>query len=252
MTVVMLHAHIGSGPQFQELHDNLTRLAPISSRCSRNFRSSTAVSLGGGIPHNYRDHGAQVPIEPLRELFATCQRTRLRRGPARAAAGDRAGPLLRGAGLHARHARRRREADAHQREGQRRDVRDGRCRLRRSRAARDVRQLSRDRRGRARTTTIRTCRASRSSSPARFAKAATSSPATTPNCSRRACCPRPEPGDLLTLRDAGAYGYAMSSNYNSIGRAPQLWLEEDGRVEMISRRETIDDLLKAETSERVL
>ena len=43
----------------------------------------------------------------------------------------------------------------------------------------------------------------------------------------------------------------MSSNYNSIGRAPQLWLEDDGSVEMISRRETIDDLLKAETNERV-
>ena len=63
--------------------------------------------------------------------------------------------------------------------------------------------------------------------------------------------PRPEAGDLLTLADAGAYGYAMASNYNSIGRAPQLWLEEDGTIEMISRRETIDDLLKAETSERL-
>jgi diaminopimelate decarboxylase len=64
--------------------------------------------------------------------------------------------------------------------------------------------------------------------------------------------PLPEPGDLLTIRDAGAYGYAMSSNYNSIGRAPQLWLEGDGSVEMISRRETLDDLLKAETAERVI
>ena len=27
LQVVMLHAHIGSGPQFQELHDNLERLA---------------------------------------------------------------------------------------------------------------------------------------------------------------------------------------------------------------------------------
>ena len=41
----------------------------------------------------------------------------------------------------------------------------------------------------------------------------------------------------------------MSSNYNSIGKAPQLWLEPDGSVEVISRRETIDDILKAETSE---
>jgi diaminopimelate decarboxylase len=63
--------------------------------------------------------------------------------------------------------------------------------------------------------------------------------------------PRPRIGELLTLHDAGAYGYAMSSNYNSIGRAPQLWLEEDGTVEMISRRESLEDLLKAETSERL-
>ena len=63
--------------------------------------------------------------------------------------------------------------------------------------------------------------------------------------------PRPEPGDLLALRDAGAYGYAMSSNYNSIGKAPQVWAEPDGTLELISRRETIEDILKAETSERI-
>jgi diaminopimelate decarboxylase len=63
--------------------------------------------------------------------------------------------------------------------------------------------------------------------------------------------PRPSVGDLLVLRDAGAYGYAMSSNYNSIGKAPQVWAEPDGAVEIISRRETIDDILNAETSERL-
>ena len=31
--------------------------------------------------------------------------------------------------------------------------------------------------------------------------------------------PRPEPGDLLVLHDAGAYGASMSSNYVSLGRA---------------------------------
>jgi hypothetical protein len=68
--------------------------------------------------------------------------------------------------------------------------------------------------------------------------------------------PRPlpplTPGDLLVISDAGAYGYAMSSNYNSIGRAPQLWLEEDGSVTQISRRETVEDILKAETDERLV
>jgi len=61
--------------------------------------------------------------------------------------------------------------------------------------------------------------------------------------------PKLTPGDLLAIRDAGAYGYAMSSNYNSIGRAPQIWLGEDGSVTQISRREALEDLLKTETEE---
>ena len=43
----------------------------------------------------------------------------------------------------------------------------------------------------------------------------------------------------------------MSSNYNSIGKAPQVWAEPDGTVEIISRRETIGDILNAETGERL-
>ena len=53
------------------------------------------------------------------------------------------------------------------------------------------------------------------------------------------------------LHDAGAYGYAMSSNYNSLGRAPQLMLEEDGSATQFSRRETVDDLLRIETNEKI-
>jgi diaminopimelate decarboxylase len=63
--------------------------------------------------------------------------------------------------------------------------------------------------------------------------------------------PRPEPGDLLVLHDAGAYGAAMSSNYVSQGRVPQvLW--DGGQAMLISRRETVDDLVRAECEERVL
>ena len=58
--------------------------------------------------------------------------------------------------------------------------------------------------------------------------------------------PIPAPGDLLTIHDGGAYGYSMASNYNSIGRAPQLWLEETGEIEVMSRRETLDDILRLE------
>jgi diaminopimelate decarboxylase len=60
--------------------------------------------------------------------------------------------------------------------------------------------------------------------------------------------PRPEPGDLLVLHDAGAYGSAMSSNYVSIGRAAQvLW--DAGRATLVARRESLDDVVHAECAE---
>jgi len=58
--------------------------------------------------------------------------------------------------------------------------------------------------------------------------------------------PSPTTGDLMVFHDGGAYGYAMASNYNSIGRAPQLWHESDGTVTQITRRETVKDILNLE------
>ena len=54
-----------------------------------------------------------------------------------------------------------------------------------------------------------------------------------------------EPGDLLAVRDAGAYGYAMASNYNQRPRPAEV-LVEDGRVRLIRRRETLEDLVRTE------
>ncbi|MFM1874855.1 MAG: hypothetical protein RL266_592, partial [Bacteroidota bacterium] len=48
--------------------------------------------------------------------------------------------------------------------------------------------------------------------------------------------------DILAFHNAGAYVYAMSSNYNSRLRPAQI-LIKDGNSHLISRRETIDDLL---------
>jgi len=64
--------------------------------------------------------------------------------------------------------------------------------------------------------------------------------------------PLPQRGDLLCIHDGGAYGYSMASNYNSVGRAPQVWLEEPGQTHLISRRETAEDLLRLETNEVLL
>lgn len=54
-----------------------------------------------------------------------------------------------------------------------------------------------------------------------------------------------EPGDLVAIRDTGAYGFSMASNYNSRPRAVEV-LVEDGTARVIRRRETIEDLLAGE------
>jgi diaminopimelate decarboxylase len=50
-------------------------------------------------------------------------------------------------------------------------------------------------------------------------------------------------GDLLLIKNAGAYGYMMSSNYNSRFRPPEV-LVYNGKDHLIRKRETMDDLVK--------
>lgn len=57
--------------------------------------------------------------------------------------------------------------------------------------------------------------------------------------------PALEPGDLLAVRDAGAYGWSMSSTYNLRPRAAEVLLE-DGSARLIRRRETFEDLVRTE------
>jgi diaminopimelate decarboxylase len=54
-----------------------------------------------------------------------------------------------------------------------------------------------------------------------------------------------EEGDLLALEGTGAYGFVMSSNYNSRCRAAEVMVTGD-EVTLVRRRETIDDLLGPE------
>ncbi|RYD70276.1 MAG: diaminopimelate decarboxylase, partial [Verrucomicrobiaceae bacterium] len=248
MQVVMLHAHIGSGPQFQELHDNLERLAGEFAELLPQFTNVNAISLGGGIPHNYREPENQIPLAPLRELFGKCRER-----------------LCSAAGRSLRL-----------------EIEPGRyyvapsCTLV-TRVA-DVKLTCTNEKGRGATFAMVDAGFVDLVRPAMYGsyhgidivgknddQPLEEIVIAGPLCEsgdvftrdesellRPRELPRPETGDLIAIRDAGAYGYAMSSNYNSIGRAPQLWLEEDGTVEMISRRENLQDLLKAETGERVL
>jgi diaminopimelate decarboxylase len=54
-------------------------------------------------------------------------------------------------------------------------------------------------------------------------------------------------GDLVAVRDAGAYGSAMASNYNR-RPLPVEVLVEEGRWRVLRRRQTVDDMLALETS----
>lgn len=250
LDVSMLHAHIGSGPQWQELRDNLTRLAMDFQSVIPLFPKLEAISLGGGIPHNYRDHGAQVPVEVLADLFNTCHE--------------------------------RLSATAHR--DLRLELEPGRyyvapgCSL--ITRVTDIKRTRTNEKGRGVTFAMVDAGFVDLVRPAMYGSFhqidVVGKMGDDPNSPKEELVvagplcesgdvftrddqellkprmlPKTEPGDFLAIRDAGAYGYAMSSNYNSIGRAPQIWVEEDGGMEWMSRRETLDDLLKSELSERI-
>jgi len=52
-------------------------------------------------------------------------------------------------------------------------------------------------------------------------------------------------GDTLALLNAGAYGFSMSSNYNSRPRPAEV-LIENGKARLVRRRETLDDILRTQ------
>lgn len=57
--------------------------------------------------------------------------------------------------------------------------------------------------------------------------------------------PKVKSGDLLTVLSAGAYGFVMSSNYNTRPRVPEVLVKGD-QFSVIRERETYDDLLRLE------
>ena len=53
-------------------------------------------------------------------------------------------------------------------------------------------------------------------------------------------------GDLLAIRSSGAYGFTMSSNYNSRPRAAEVMVDGD-MAHLVRRRETLSELFAGET-----
>jgi diaminopimelate decarboxylase len=58
--------------------------------------------------------------------------------------------------------------------------------------------------------------------------------------------PKVDDGDLLAVMSAGAYGFVMSSNYNSRPRIPEVLVKE-GQFHVVRAREEYADLIKGES-----
>ena len=56
-----------------------------------------------------------------------------------------------------------------------------------------------------------------------------------------------KPGELLAVMSAGAYGFSLSSNYNSRPRAAEVLVNGD-KYQVIRKRETYEDLVRLEES----
>jgi diaminopimelate decarboxylase len=58
--------------------------------------------------------------------------------------------------------------------------------------------------------------------------------------------PMPSAGDILAVKCTGAYNYSMASNYNRLPRPAMVLVRENGKTELISRRQTYEQLIETE------
>ncbi len=242
--IILLHAHVGSGPSIDEFTANMAKLAHFFSERVGDYRALEAVSLGGGLPHSYRPDGPVIDLTPLGHTLRDAQ----------ARLSSRAGRSLRV------------------------EIEPGRYLVAPSTAlvarVTDIKTTRTNEKGPGHTFVMVDAGFVDLVRPAMYGSyhhitlhgadpAAPQLPLVVagPLCeagdvfTRGAAdlldprpLPMPKRGDLLILHDAGAYGVVMSSNYISVGRAPQLWLE-DGRVYLMARRETVDDITRSECFE---
>jgi diaminopimelate decarboxylase len=240
--VVLLHAHIGTGPQIEEFNQNMLRLGDFFAERIRDYPQVTGIALGGGIPHPYRP---DAPLINLKELAATLSRVQAQ--VSRSAGRDIRVEIEPGryfvapaAVLVSRVTDVKRTHTNEKGPGQLFTMVDaGFCDLVRPAMYGSYHHISVH--GRTGALVPTAVAGPLCESGDVFTRDAE-------ELIEPRLLPEARPGDLLVLHDAGAYGAAMSSNYNSIGRVPQVWWES-GKAFLMSRRETIDDVVRTETFE---
>ncbi|MGE3962055.1 MAG: diaminopimelate decarboxylase [Dehalococcoidia bacterium] len=243
--VVALHAHVGTGPQIAEFDQNMRRLVDVFDALLQQFPDAASVNLGGGIPHAYRLDAQRYDLGGFRTLMLEASST-LSESAGRPIALEIEPGRYPVAGMAILVTR-----------------------------VTDVKETRTNEKGPGQRFVMVDAGFNDLIRPAMYgsyhhisvvAPGAESRPLERVNVAGPLCesgdvftrdedelllprdLPALQPGDLLVLHDAGAYGYAMASNYVSMGRAPQVAFD-DGAVTLISRRETLDDVLRLETSE---
>jgi len=247
LPIVALHAHIGTGADPREFDANVRRLVDFFVQLLPLFPDAVAVNFGGGIPHPYHPGKPAYDLAWLKPVldeaidrFAAVRGrpVRVEIEPGRYAAA--------GMGLLVSRVHDVKDTQSNEKgEGNRFVMVDaGFCDLIRPAMYGSYHHISIVGKG-----------SGRPPEPLVVAGPLCESGDVFTRDAHELLDPRllpcPDPGDLLVLHDAGAYGAAMSSNYVSMGRVPQI-LWDQGRASLISRRETVEDLVATECDEPLI
>jgi len=241
MTVTLLHAHIGSGPAVAEFTDNMQQLANFFAGCLEAYPHVQAVNCGGGIPHPYRPGAPSADLAAFGHLLQEAQERfsnqtgraiRVEIEPGRYFVAPAAYVITRVTDVKRTKANTKGPGQTFVM------VDAGFCDLIRPAMYGSFHQIS-----------VWNAPSNAVLESTVIAGPLCESGDVFTRDEAEFVQPRPLPvvqiGDLLLIHDAGAYGYTMSSNYNSLGRAPQVWVE-NGTPCLISRRETFEDIIRTE------
>jgi diaminopimelate decarboxylase len=242
--IVALHAHIGTGPEMREFDANMRKLVSFYDSLLPDFPDAVAVNLGGGLPHPYRPGAQAYDLAWYRPVLleAASQLARTAGRPIRIEIEPGRYPVAGMGLLVARVKDVKKTRDNVKGPGNTFVMVDaGFTDLIRPAMYGSYHAMS-----------VVGVGASRPPEPLVVAGPLCESGDVFTRDDHELLdprpLPRPEPGDLLVLHDAGAYGAVMSSNYVSMGRAAQVFWD-GGRAQLIARRETVDDIVRNECDE---